>query len=207
MPRVKRKPHSPLAFLLILAIGVVGVVFWFSTKTVLSPIRQSYLPSEPPSPTPNPKIGTLSQISPDGKKTIELTVKEISPGNLNYLINVNDNMDNTSSLIHSSHLESEVEVMIPFNTWSPDNKRFFIVEKQPLATNFLLFQADGSVNSVQITAEYEQAEIPYILSDITGWASPTLLIVRTDERETGEPGPSYWYETSSRKFIRLSSNF
>lgn len=207
MLRIKKKPRSHLAFILILAMGVVGVFFWFAAKPALSPVNQSYLPSALPTATPNPKIGTFSQISPDGKKTIEITTKEISPGNLNYDITILDNLDNTSLLLHSSYLESEADLVIPFNTWSPDNKHFFIVEKKPFETRYLLFQSDHSFNNVRITTDFENAEIPYLFKDITGWASPTLLIIRTEERDAGEPGPSYWYEITTRKFIKLSSRF
>lgn len=107
-------------------------------------------------------------------------------------------------------------IAIPGNSWSPDNKYVFLVEKDSAGKpsdsegkeNFLVFLASGAnivkeQKFLDVGVQFTEKVKDYTLRDVTGWASPTLLIVYTNDGKGGK-GPSFWFDVESRSFIQLS---
>lgn len=68
---------------------------------------------------------------------------------------------------------------------------------------------DGSTITkpfINVTDLYQEAEIPFEINDVTGWATPDLLIITTTTEQNDE-GPSHWLDVPRQRFIRLSTKF
>jgi hypothetical protein len=52
------------------------------------------------------------------------------------------------------------------------------------------------------TAKYPN----YTITDATGWAGPTLVVINTNKSDGGI-GPSFWFDAGSQSFIQLSTRF
>lgn len=143
-------------------------------------------------------------VSPDGKSV--LTVKERKDGtNTIWTVAI----DNT--LVFSESLPENMSVTIPFNTFSPDNKFIFLNESSNGNESYIILASNGKPihqngENLEIT-KYFYAKYPnYKITDVTGWASPSLLVVNTD-KVAGGIGPSFWFDVSSKSFIQLSTRF
>ncbi|HCC84269.1 MAG TPA: hypothetical protein DEP87_01155 [Candidatus Pacebacteria bacterium] len=239
MSRVGHKNPLVLLFLL-MAFLVSGLVTYLSAtvktqKTTVLKLTATTVPTPIPTTAATVKAATLSQTSPDGQATLILKTQKKSSSQTEYTLMVTNDGNSTEKLIFSTTLSSEATIEIPFNTWSPDKKYFFILQKSPDSQEYLVFKASGEKfktspaikadnpasdssgvipntlettgSFVNLTNLYLQAKIPFRLDDTTGWAAPYLLIIKTKETETNVEGPSYWFDVSQQKFIRLSTRF
>ncbi len=161
-------------------------------------------------PTVNPilKIETVSQISPDGTKKLKMKKIHDSDGTLNYVFTVMDGSGANEYALYTTKGQNPENLSIPFNTWSPDNKYLFIQKNDNGA---LVFKATGE----PITSDQAYFDVGDLFTEkvkkvfpelVTGWASPTLLIVNT-VKEDKTKGPSFWFEVPSKAIIQLSSQF
>jgi hypothetical protein len=100
---------------------------------------------------------------------------------------------------------------LPFNTFSPENAYFFIEENNKDVRNYYVFSASGRMlrneeQMINVSKLFEE-KFPHLkLIEATGWASSTLLVVNTNT-ESGEQGPSFWFEVPSLAFIQLATRF
>lgn len=161
-----------------------------------------------PSLNPVSKIETAAQISPDGTKKLNMKKTSKTDGTSDYVFTVTDGSGENGHEIYTATLPTSESFSIPFNTWSPDDKYFFI---QKNGTGALVFPAAGEpVNTDQKyldTTEIFTDKIKTVTPKlVTGWASYALLIVNT-VKEDGGTGPSYWFEVPSKTIIELSSQF
>lgn len=160
---------------------------------------------------------SATQIAPQGEFLLTLDVK-----NQNYTIyktevNQLQIVDEKNSeikpkeFLFSEKLQSGETISIPFNTWSPDNKYFFLKRSSLNTTEFLVFKATGESFSetpyLNITELFLKKEFPYKIKEVTGWASNTYAVVQTINPETMQNGPSYWFNVYNGGFIQLSSSF
>ena len=222
MSRINNKNKNLTLFLIIFFLASAFVLAFLSYGKTSPEIQQkitqklpalstsSIKPIFKPSPTPVPINQESSQISPDGSMTVILKTKEIAPNQLSSQVFVTTEESPSEKLIFDKITDKEAVFEIPFNTWSPDNKYFFIKNK-----DFLVFKASGkefglepnNKASLDINNYFLAKEIPYNLHDVTGWAAPNLLIVTTTEIGEETEGPSYWFDITSQNFIRLSTRF
>mgnify|MGYP001558225721 FL=1 len=98
---------------------------------------------------------------------------------------------------------------IPFNAWAPDNKTVFLEENDGVAKKYLVVKVSGERFSkneqfLEVAGLWGEKKMDYVLDTVTGWASPTLLILTT-KKEDGSKGPNYWFEIPSRSFLILAS--
>lgn len=98
---------------------------------------------------------------------------------------------------------------IPFNSWSPDNKQFFVLENDGTRINYLVFKANGAAYSsgvgfLNVTEYWLTSKNDFAVRTISGWAGNDLLVVKTDNKD-GSKGPSFWFVVSSHGFLRLRS--
>lgn len=177
-----------------------------STQSLAAPLPGDITPILSPSTQPKEQ----SQIAPDGKFTLWLSLRSVSQAETQYQLFVEDVQTSERNLVYTENFTDESKFFIPFNTWSPGNKFFFIKQVRADGEHFLVFNADGTAFEqgpyLDITNFYKEAEIDFDLDDVTGWAAPTLLLVLTINKDM-EKGPSYWFEVPSKKFIRLSTQF
>lgn len=98
---------------------------------------------------------------------------------------------------------------IPVNSWSPENKYVFIEEiNEQGEKNYLVLKADGEpiIRDQQyfdVRELFAAKKTKYILDEVTGWASPTLLILTT-KKDEDTSGLSYWLEIPSKAILQLS---
>lgn len=160
-------------------------------------------------------IPSAQSIQPEKLKSsageMTLVMKKEQPTNQfqKYTFSVVDNTTNVEQIIFTTTASASSTLSIPGNSWSPDNKYIFLQEK--IAGNgltFLVLKTSGEVFSndqkyLDVGAFFAQKQPKYMMTDVTGWASPTLLIVYT-KTDTGEKGPSFWFDITSLSFIQLA---
>lgn len=114
-----------------------------------------------------------------------------------------------SSPIFTKTVSLSTSMALPANSWSPGNKYVFIEEKNEQGErNYLVLKASGEPVAkdqpyYNVGALFTAKKIKYILSEATGWASPTLLILTT-KKDQENSGPSFWFEIPSKAFLQLS---
>lgn len=180
----------------------------FAVETIANTIH--------PSPTPQitqapfiPKITTSSVTSADGKMKLIMNAITNKNNTTTYNFFLNDAEKN--NLFFSEIASSSTALILPFNSWSPDNGYFYIEETNPSVIHAFVFKASGQSFSngqqyVDMIPLYNQKVTTYKLKEVTGWASDTLLIINTTA-ENNIQGQSYWFDVPSESFIELSTKF
>lgn len=177
------------ALFLVLIIGAIGVLFLNNHKAASSNFASPVV-----LPAVVPQSQVTSQVAPDGKNT--LTMKKQSNGNLlTYTFTAAD------GTFFTKDNPIGVTMSIPFNTWSTDDKTFFVKEDTGSVTNWYVYP--GATN----VSDYFSQKFPNLkIGDITGWAANTLLIVNTNNPD-GTQGFTYWFDIQSHSFIQLAERF
>lgn len=160
-----------------------------------------------PTPTPTLPFEPIRVDSPDGTKTLTMEYRQ---GNT-YSFTVSDNVENQQQLVATKTISSTETFTVPDNSWSPDNKYVFVKENIATQSSYFVFASSDTLpyqdlQNVDIKALFAERYPDYILSKITGWAAPYLLILNTETQE-GERGPSFWFDISTKSFIRLATRF
>lgn len=189
---------------------IAGAFFYFNQKNETSIITPQ------PTPIENPDIITIQSLdkseksevrSPDGK--VKLVMEKATSGDsTSYSFSVEEADIDTKNEVFSKTVSSEISFEMSPNAWSPDNKYFFIKEKGKNLDNYFVFKKDGESFSedkqyVDIAPLFAAKNTGYTLTDVTGWASPTLIYLLT-KSDSGEQGPTYWLEIPSLAIIRLA---
>lgn len=200
------KPLSKILIFVLLAGSVAGAALAArshrSQPTDIPPL----LAAPVATPTPS-QITTVS--SPDGQISANLK-QEKSSGQITYTVFISG-QDGSQNTIFSKTYDSGTILSVPANTFSPDNRHLFLKEAGPNGTSYIVLSADGSAitkdnQTLEIAGLFSQEEPNYKITDVTGWAAPTLIIVNSDKKEGGV-GPSFWFEIPTQSFIRLSNRF
>jgi hypothetical protein len=194
---LKNKSGSVFIFVLVLVVGLG--TFLFQTYQKHEANAADVLVVGVPSPIPTPTPVITSQVSPDGTHTVTLRVK----GEVVEIL-VND------QVVTTRRVEPGVELVIPFNTWSPDNKHFFIQEKRASGDEYIVMTATGKAfpdNAPYLTIadSFAEAYPETTLTTVTGWAAPTLLTLNA--MSVSESGMSFWFDIQTHRFTRLSTYF
>ncbi|MBI5452523.1 hypothetical protein HY945_03605 [Candidatus Gottesmanbacteria bacterium] len=163
-----------------------------------------------PTATPAPKTDITEQPAPDGRKKLRMTTVVGSDTEKTFTFTVIDTATNEEKIAYKTITSNDENLSIPFNTWSPDDKYFFIKQVTNSGTDSLVFRGDGapiteteqflnstSIFKAQITNNKYQ--------DTTGWASETLLIINTTT--PSDTIQSYWFEVPSKAIIPLATQF
>ena len=161
-------------------------------------------------PTTDPilKIDTASQISPDGTKKLIMKTIPGADGTRTYKFTTTDGKGDNEQMLYKTKAQESEKLSIPFNTWSPDKKYLFI---QKNTSSGLVFKATGDPIAspeafFDVADIFKQKGKKDKITEITGWASPTLLIVNTLSEED-KKGSSYWLEIPTKAIIQLSGQF
>lgn len=167
----------------------------------------------PDSPTPTiiipGSLETTDMDSPDGTKTLTMEYQQTGD-NVRYAFFISDSSDKRL-LIYTKELDTLHSLSIPYNTWSPDNEYFFLKESSQPQHHYYVFSASGKPFSdasqfLSIQPLFEEQVDGYVITDVTGWAAPTLLLVNTQAQDE-EAKVSFWFDVQSQSFIRLGTYF
>lgn len=182
-------------------------------KSNIFSIIPTTIETETPAITPLAQPKSTSQISPDGTKKVIMRTVSTEDNIQTYLFSTADNSGTNEQAVFKKNLDITKTMTIPFNTWSPDNKYFFIQEQTSngVVTDILIFQALGEpfasgekyLNAVDL---FKNRNSGNYFNEATGWASETLIIINSNTPDAAK-GPSYWLEIPSKAIIQLSTDF
>ncbi len=211
------KPHFSLALALIfcagcLIVGALVLLHYHQIPQAVNLWSKSSQKTLPPGiilASPILALPSVTQVhSSDGKMNLVMhTINQNGIQNLTFT--VSDIKGNNPKVIFNRSVKLPESMMIPPNTWSPDNKNLFLEEKSAQGErNFFVFKATGEKFTqddayLDVGTLFTAKKPEYALYDATGWASETLLIILTRDGN-GQKGPSYWFDITSRSFIQLA---
>ncbi len=218
MVTIRQQVELETIFFITLA-ALVGFYFVFKNNQnfekqfrVATPILAQNNDTKIVSPVPlTPKVDVTSQFSPDGNKKLIMQTTTNKDSSKTYEFSIADMQTNVQKTIFTQTVDSTLTFSIPFNTFSPDDKYFFVVENKPEEQDYMVFQSSGEAfgngqNLLDATSIFTEKISSFTINQITGWASETLLIVET-KKSDGTNGPSYWLDIPSKAVIPLATEF
>jgi len=174
------------------------------------------------SPTSLPPVITKTDKSIESSETTKQTVLKYSSdettfftqysernadGSIKYVFSTPDKKSDSMITIYETTEYSNVQFSLPGNSWSPDNKQFFITKNTPEGDTHLVFKADGTgfkdgshyyhVNDLWTNTKHTSK-----ITSATGWGGNDLLILKTQLID-GTNGPDFWFVTSTKGFQQL----
>lgn len=163
-------------------------------------------------PTPTPTINNLQVKSSDGKLILTMQSKNLN-SMITYSFFVSSNSAIPEKPIFTKTVKATTIMTIPGNSWSTDDKYFYLQEDNQGLLSIYLFKATGEPfadgeSYYDVTARFAKLGSLYTFLEATGWASETLLVINTVN--TSDPktrGVSYWFEVPSTNFIPLGTKF
>lgn len=183
----------------------LATAFWAG---IFANQKVSPIPAAPPAEVvPGPKTVTI--LAPNGKMNLIVkTVKEKSGTKETFF--TQDIKTGREVEIYSEELSGS-EILIPYNTFSPDNKYIFLKKTGPGGVGYFVVKTDGTnFSNDQKTADFLSlfnAKYPdHKVTDATGWGGVGLIVVNTDLAKGGQDH-SFWYDVASNSFIQLASRF
>ena len=166
------------------------------------------LPIVTPFVSPYP-IDISTMNSPDGTKSLVMKKQQIN--NLTSYSFYTLSPDTEEKMLLQKDVGIANSLSIPYNTWSPDNAYIFLKESTSSLPNYYILAASG--NPFSETAQYVNIQdlfvqnLPnYIISDVTGWAGPTLIVVNAVNKENNQ-NVSFWFDVNSSSFLQLGTYF
>jgi hypothetical protein len=204
---------------LMMAVCLVLLLLIVRGKATKAPINFSYLVKAVISPTPEivwptatpvPVIKKAEFLTPDGAKALHFEEKTEAKTAL-YTILVADKTTEEKSLVLEKTLPVSSKLLVPYNTWSPDNTYFYLEERGVNGTEYHLYstilsEALEKQESINISSLFRERLPEYSMEEITGWAAPDLLVVNAKLITDGSP-QSFWFATYDHSFIPLANYF
>lgn len=157
------------------------------------------------------QLTPISQISSDGTKMLSRKITGDENGTKILTLSTNDSAGTNKLTVFTKILDSNQSVIIPFNTWSPDNKYFFVLERGTGEDRVMVFKGSGDIfdnggKYLDLTAAFKNYNSPNNFSEATGWASETLIIFNTTTPDNTK-GPSFWFEVPTKAIYSLGTQF
>ena len=161
-----------------------------------------------------PQSKTSSWEASDGQQQITMRENGINTPIHTYQFFVsppNVNISSNTKPFFTATTSAKTTFSIPFNAFSPNDQYLFLQEKSPNETKYLLFNSSGQPFTngnlyEDIGVLFKNYTSSYILSDVTGWASDTLLVIETQDGN-GNPSKSFWFDVTNFSFIPLATRF
>lgn len=152
----------------------------------------------------------ISENSSDASKKVILKTMQNKDETKSVTLSTGDSVSGEQQVVFDVTLEKGKSIIIPYNTWSPDNKYFFIQVSTPVGTEIMVFNAKGEPfaggeNYLDLTGLFRKQQTGNNFSEATGWASETLIIVNAATKDNIKV--SYWFEVPSKVIIQLSTVF
>lgn len=182
-----------LLLLIFIPIIAIGFFIFFIQKSntnsiITSDGKTAFVPLEV-----SAQEEETSWLAPNGKDMLTL-IKETNDSQTTYTFTTEN------GVFYNFTVPGTSLVSIPFNTWSVDNKHFFI----KLDNNFLVINGNGE--ALNVNDHFTEKYTDLVIEDVTGWAANTLLLVNTKKLD-GSLGPSLWFDVTTFKFTQLSHRF
>lgn len=208
--------HKIEGIFLVIITGVMGLFLAISINSpqfeiipTRSAIEANLEPSGAPTEVPIQE-SVLSEISSDGIKKVILKIKQNRDGTKVVTLYSEDSESGNQQVIFNINLYKDESMVIPYNTWSPDNKYFFIQKNTTAGPEIMVFNAKGEPFAsgetyLDLTGSFRAKETGDIFAEATGWASETLIIVNAVTKDNNLV--SYWFEVPSKAIIQLSTVF
>ncbi|MDH5533003.1 MAG: L,D-transpeptidase [Candidatus Pacebacteria bacterium] len=160
--------------------------------------------------SPEIKVIKTSQDSPEGAIELFVDTEKMPFNRIKYTLSVQEK-DSEIQEIFSETINNKMTIELPLNSWSPQNKYFFIKQNNVSSKNNLIFKSSGEKfdedDFININDLYIEHEIPYTFNEVTGWADPNLLLITTTQLDSDKEGPSYWFDVTNQNFIQLFTRF
>ncbi len=157
---------------------------------------------------PGPKTTVLA---PNGKMTL-IFKEEKNKDSVTDTFSVRDEKTGALIQIYSEVLYEGMEISVPYNTFSPDNKYIFLKKITPTSISYFVLKTDGttfanSEKAIDFLSLFNQKYADtHNVTDVTGWGGENLIVVNTDQPD-GDISHSFWYDVTSNSFIQLSTRF
>ena len=196
----------------VLIFVLIVFAYQLGTKKTIAPAIQPVV-SELSTiiPTTKPESGTqiLQKTSGDGTVTLTIETNTSTTGINTNTFKVTKVQATPAQTIYEATSSSTIFYRIPDNTWSPDNKQFFVELITPDETKYLVYKADGTNYAngqkyLDIGDYWTKSKHTLKIRGVTGWASADLIIVYTAQ-DDNTPGPAFWFVTGSHNFLQLNS--
>lgn len=202
------KSKTGLIFVLSITLLLVLAVYVGLSQ---QPAKRTVSMPAVPAPAPTHKPGIVSWPSPDGTQFLTMKTTFEKSGQKTFSFSVHAVNVTSETFIFSKTVGSTVSMAIPFNSWSPDDKHFFVTENDSGDQHNLIANASGkpfpSGELVEdLNAAFVDKKTPFPFEAATGWAAPTLIVVNTKAPNSTLP-ISYWFDINRKVFIRLSTSF
>ncbi len=189
-------------YIVTLVLLLLGIPYFFS---------QSKPETTPPVIKPTPMPNSSSDIdvhASDGKVKVILESNKKADGNTAYTIWTSTTTNTDKKLIFTITEPNNTTIVLPQNSWSPDDKYFFVLENQNNTITALVFKGSGETftngeHHLDLTPLFSQRNNKLEVTNITGWASGTLLYVLT-KADTAQKGPTFWFDIPSKSFLQLA---
>lgn len=180
-------------------IIIAGVLFLLQIKGNVRPAPADDLSIISPA-KPLPAVQSINVLSGDGTMKITMKYQEKPDGSTDYSFVASDSSDKNPKIIFTKNVQKG-SMALPANSWSPDNKYFFILNKEN-GDHYLVFKANGDMFAsggkfIDVTLLFEQKEPKLTLVEITGWDGIGLMAVRTTRS-------NFWFEVNTQNFIQLA---
>lgn len=190
-------------------IGLLIFVFYWKVNKRSSQVLQ-IRPTLTKNTTPvaqKPTKQIVNKSSSDGTVSFTETIQMTSDGSTRYTFSTPDAKTNAPQILFDVVENPSSSYSIPDNSWSPDNKQFFIIKTSSTGQTYLVFRADGtsyknSQKSLDVIDFWSKTKYSSKITEATGWGGNDLLILRTQLAD-GTRGPDFWFVTSSNGFLQL----
>lgn len=198
---------SPLAKTLLLFIVLVGIIFFVTGYQKMTNISQNNFLNPTKTPTPIQKSEVHSS---NGTMKLIMQKQTNKDASDNYSFFIADISGKNERLLFTKNLAPEGEMILPPNSFSPDNKYLYLEENGPASLGVLVFKTTGLPFSegeqyLDMAELLTKSKTGYSISHVTGWASPILIEINT-MKDFSTKGPSFWFVVDSRAFLQLASH-
>ena len=205
----KRRSKLFLTFILTGTFLLAGLVFFGSLRIKEgTPQPESFASSVMPEEERQTSVDVLA---PNEKATLTMKALRKLDGTLSqtFFISLDAAKESVEIYLHESN--PSYQVLIPYNTFSPDNKYIFLKIDDPERPQYIVLRTDGKnirgeEKLVEITSLFYEKYDEFVITDVTGWGAYSLIVVNTNYKD-GKIGPSFWFDLSNFGFIQLSNRF
>lgn len=187
---------AALAFLILTSL--LFFVQWKNSSHGSAPLEKESIISgvKPLSPSRSSNV-----LSVDGTMNATMKSQEKLDGTIDYSLYVSDSSGKNSKLLYSKNVQKG-SMNIPKNSWSPDNKYLFLLDREA-GDHYLVFRANGDPFAngdkfIDGTLLFKQKQPTFVLLDMTGWDGVGLMHTRAAN------GGSFWFEVDTQNFVQLA---
>ena len=195
-------------FIFMIAMVTSAVIFVSHNnrdQRIISPVLPAAVTTNAKTQVISPLIQVSSLDSPDGGKKLILR-SQTNKNLISYSLYALDNPTQTEKLIFTKEVDRSFVLSLPFNSFSPDDSYVFIKETTGSKNNYYALSTTTlNTQPANISDLFSQKYPNYTLSAVTGWASPTLLILNTNTDQNVML--SLWFDLTSQGFIPLATRF